>query len=79
MTDEIVKTWEEVAKLTPYSPETLRKKHGKDMLRVGAVFKDRLGKARTPTIWGYKLLIIKYFTILGQKKQNNIQDMNFSH
>ena len=48
------------------SISTLRQKHGPGLKAVGAVFAYRRGKARTPSISGWKSIIQNYFIKLGQ-------------
>ena len=64
----IVKTWKEICKLTPFSDQTLQRKYGPQMIREGVVLKDRIGKARTMTVWAYPEVVKRYFTLRGQKK-----------
>ena len=48
------------------SKATLEQKHGPKLKACGAVFSYRRGKARTPSISGWKSIIQNYFIKLGQ-------------
>lgn len=50
------------------SIHTLKQKHGPNLKACGAVFAYRRGKARTPSIAGWKSVIQNYFILLGQKE-----------
>ena len=65
----IVKTWPNIAKLTPYDEQTLRKKYGPEMLEKGFVLKSRFGRRKGLTVWAFPSQVIKYFTVLGQKNE----------
>ena len=68
MSDEIIIVgWDAIAKFTPFSTQVVIKKFGKEMMNTGIVFKSRLGKSKRPRVWAFPFLIMKYFTLLGQK------------
>ena len=69
----VIKKWVNIAKYTPYDKQTLRKKYGKDMLEKGFVFKDTIGRGRNEKIWSYKWLIMKYFVLINQEKQQRLK------
>ena len=56
-----VQTWENIAKLTPYSVHTIRQKHGKEMLALHIVMKGHIGKGKRPVVWGWPGMIRQYF------------------
>ncbi len=53
--------WAEIAKMSPYSEATLKRKFGKEMLRNGIVIKSYIGKVKRCVIWGYPQTIGDYF------------------
>jgi hypothetical protein len=62
----IVQTWREIARYTPYSEVTLRKKYGPEMLKAGFAFKSNPGRAKRPMVWSFPSLIKAYIS----KKQS---------
>lgn len=56
-----VQTWENIAKLTPYSEQTLRKRFGREMLSLGIVIKSHIGRSKRLIVWGWPSMIIGYF------------------
>ena len=68
MDDEIVKTWPDIAKFSPYDEQTVRKKYGKDMLAKGYVVKSKLGKKGQLTCWAYIDMIKKYVMFIQKEK-----------
>ena len=62
-------TWPEIAKLTPYSEQTLRKRFGGEMVDLGIVVKDYLlrGKMRVQTMWAFPANVRRYFMEKAQR------------
>jgi len=65
----IITTWKEIAKYTPYSPQTLRLRFGKDMIKKGYVLKGKIGHRGKIECWSYPELIQKYFILLNEEKE----------
>jgi len=64
--EKIVKTWHEIARWTPFSAQTLRKKYGSELKDVGVVFMVRLGstgKRKRWTACAYPSIIMRYFAM----------------
>jgi len=53
--------WAEIARFTPFSASTVQQKYGKEMLKIGVVFKSRIGRGKRPTVWGWPTMIMAYF------------------
>ena len=65
----IIKTWINIAKLTPFHHQTLRKKYGDDMLSKGFVFRSKIGRKKHITVWAFPSQVMKYFILQGQKNE----------
>lgn len=53
--------WAEIAKHTPFSESTIRKKFKPAMIKSGIVFKSRLGRGKRPTWWTTESLLLRFF------------------
>lgn len=63
MTKPVLIGWDEVAELTPWSADYVRKRWGEEMLDQGVIFKHYgryRGRAKS-FIWGYPDKIQKFF------------------
>jgi Holliday junction resolvasome RuvABC ATP-dependent DNA helicase subunit len=63
----IVVGWDQIAEFTPFSTQTVIRKFGPEMLRLGFVLKSKTGRSKRPRVWAFPSQIMKYFTLLGQK------------
>ena len=70
MTDRILKTWSEIASVTPYAANTLKKRFGADMRAGGYVIRDNLGKSKIPIVWAWESQIKLFFSQWQKKKEN---------
>ena len=59
--ETVVQTWENIADLTPYTEQTLRKRFGKEMLSLHIVMKSHVGRSKRPIVWGWPNMIRQYF------------------
>ena len=66
---KIVSTWEKIAEYTPFTEQVLRKRFGKEMLRLGVVFKNDMPgqKRRGPVVWGIVWNIERYIDLKAKK------------
>ena len=68
MSEFITVGWKNIAKLTPYGEQTLRKRFGPEMIEKGYVIKSRLGPRGRVYCWAYPEMVKKYFMLLGMEK-----------
>ncbi|MBN2845531.1 MAG: hypothetical protein JXQ25_06045 [Deltaproteobacteria bacterium] len=69
--EKIVKGWEEIEKLFPHAPGTIRKKYGKEMFEAGVIFKSHIGPGKTPLVWSFPSLI-KIFISKKQAQEGKV-------
>ena len=58
--EEAVITWRNVAKFFPKSVHTVKTKYGPEMLRLGVVMKDRIGRTKKTIVFGFPSVIKRY-------------------
>ena len=68
----VIVGWDEIAKLTPFSAQTVIKKYRENMMNTGIVLKSRIGRSKRPRVWAFPSQIIRYFTIVGQKNKGRV-------
>jgi hypothetical protein len=68
----IIIGWDQIAKFTPFSTQTVIKKYRENMMNVGIVFKSRIGRSKRPRVWAFPSQVMKYFTIVGQKNEGRV-------
>jgi len=65
----ILVTWKEIGKMFPMNTAYVANKYGKEMLETGAIFKSKIGMARTAKVWTYPELIRKYVRLKAQENK----------
>ena len=68
----IIIGWDQIAKLTPFSTQTVIRKFSKEMMRTGFVLKSQIGRSKRPRVWAFPSQVMKYFTIVGQKNKGRV-------
>ena len=68
----IIIGWDQIARLTPFSTQTVIKKYRENMMNVGVVFKSRIGRSKRPRVWAFPSQVIRYFTVVGQKNEGRV-------
>ena len=64
----IVITWREIAKFFPLNAKYVEEKYGKEMKRVGAIYKSKIGHSRRPVCWGFPEKIMKFIHLKAQEQ-----------
>lgn len=59
--------WEEIAKLTPFTAQTVMRKFGQEMFSCGVVFKSKLGSSKQVRVWSYRWRIEKFLVLKSLK------------
>jgi hypothetical protein len=68
----VLKGWREIAEMTPFSEETVRKRLKPGMVGARAVFRSKLGKSKRWTYWSTESLITRYLIALADNNNGEI-------